>query len=343
MAKKRIAINGFGRIGRLVFRQIFELKLQNQLEVVAINDLTSPEILAHLLKYDSAQGKFNFKVEAKKDAIVVDGKTIKIFAERDPKNLPWGKEKIDVVVESTGFFCSKEKSQAHIDAGAKKVAISAPAGNDVKTIVFNVNDKELKKSDKIISGASCTTNCLAPVAKAIDDAFGIKSGLMTTVHAYTGDQRLVDAPHSDLRRARAASISIVPSSTGAAKAIGLVLPKLAGKLDGFAMRVPVITGSVVDLTFELEDEKSNDKVTVEMINEAVKKAAKRNPTLEYITDPIVSRDIIGATAGSLFDAALTKEVKAKDGKKMFKVISWYDNECSYVSQFVRTLKKFAEL
>ena len=343
MAKKRIAINGFGRIGRLVFRQIFELGLQNQLDVVAINDLTSPEILAHLLKYDSAQGKFKFDVKSKDNAIVVDGKEIKIFAERDPKNLPWGKEKIDVVVESTGFFCSKEKSQAHIDAGAKKVAISAPAGNDVKTIVFNVNDKELKKSDKIISGASCTTNCLAPIAKAIDDAFGIKSGLMTTVHAYTGDQRLVDAPHSDLRRARAAAMSIVPSSTGAAKAIGLVLPKLAGKLDGFAMRVPVITGSVVDLTFELEDTPKNKKVGVKDINAVVKKASVKNPTLDYITDPIVSRDIIGATAGSLFDAALTKEVTSKDGKKMFKVISWYDNECSYVSQFVRTLKKFAEL
>lgn len=296
---KRIAINGFGRIGRLVFRQIFELGLEKELDVVAINDLTSPEILAHLLKYDSAQGKFNGKVKAKKDAIIVNDKEIKIYAERDPKNLPWKKEKIDVVVESTGFFTSKEKSQAHIDAGAKKVAISAPAGNDVKTIVFNVNDDQLKKADVIISGASCTTNCLAPIAKAIDDAFGIKSGLMTTVHAYTGDQRLVDAPHSDLRRARAAAVSIVPSSTGAAKAIGLVLPKLAGKLDGFAMRVPVITGSVVDLTFELEDKKSNEKITVDMINDAVKAAAKKEmkDTLEYLTDPIVSRDIIGSTAG----------------------------------------------
>ncbi|WP_022935475.1 type I glyceraldehyde-3-phosphate dehydrogenase [Mesomycoplasma moatsii] len=342
---KRIAINGFGRIGRLVFRQIFELGLEKELDVVAINDLTSPEILAHLLKYDSAQGKFNGKVKAKKDAIIVNDKEIKIYAERDPKNLPWKKEKIDVVVESTGFFTSKEKSQAHIDAGAKKVAISAPAGNDVKTIVFNVNDDQLKKTDVIISGASCTTNCLAPIAKAIDDAFGIKSGLMTTVHAYTGDQRLVDAPHSDLRRARAAAVSIVPSSTGAAKAIGLVLPKLAGKLDGFAMRVPVITGSVVDLTFELEDKKSNEKITIDMINDAVKVAAKKEmkETLEYLTDPIVSRDIIGSTAGSLFDPALTKEIVAKDGKKMFKVVSWYDNETSYVSQFVRTLRKFAKM
>lgn len=335
---KRIAINGFGRIGRLVFRQIFELGLEKKLEVIAINDLTSPEILAHLLKYDSAQGKFNADVKAKKDAIVVNGKEIKIYAERDPKNLPWKEDKIDVVVESTGFFCSKEKSQAHIDAGAKKVAISAPAGNDVKTIVFNVNDNTLKKSDVIISGASCTTNCLAPVAKAIDDAFGIKSGLMTTVHAYTGDQRLVDAPHSDLRRARAAAMSIIPSSTGAAKAIGLVLPSLAGKLDGFAMRVPVITGSVVDLTFELEKDAS-----IEDINNAVKKASVKNPALDYVTDPIVSRDIIGATAGSIFDPALTKEIVKKDGTKLYKVISWYDNESSYVSQFVRTLKKFAEL
>lgn len=342
---KRIAINGFGRIGRLVFRQIFELGLEKELDVVAINDLTSPEILAHLLKYDSAQGKFNGKVKAKKDAIIVNDKEIKIYAERDPKNLPWKKEKIDVVVESTGFFTSKEKSQAHINAGAKKVAISAPAGNDVKTIVFNVNDDQLKKTDVIISGASCTTNCLAPIAKAIDDAFGIKSGLMTTVHAYTGDQRLVDAPHSDLRRARAAAVSIVPSSTGAAKAIGLVLPKLAGKLDGFAMRVPVITGSVVDLTFELEDKKSNERITIDMINDAVKVAAKKEmkETLEYLTDPIVSRDIIGSTAGSLFDPALTKEIVAKDGKKMFKVVSWYDNETSYVSQFVRTLRKFAKM
>lgn len=335
---KRIAINGFGRIGRLVFRQIFELGLDKKLTVVAINDLTKPEILAHLLKYDSAQGIFKGEVKATADSIIVNGKKIKIYAERDPKNLPWKKEKIDVVVESTGFFTSKEKSQAHIDAGAKKVAISAPAGNDVKTIVYNVNDNILKKSDVIISAASCTTNCLAPIAKAIDDAFKIKSGLMTTVHAYTGDQRLVDAPHSDLRRARAAAMSIIPSSTGAAKAIGLVLPNLAGKLDGFAMRVPVITGSVVDLTFELEK-----KATVDQINKAVEKAAAKNPTLEYLKDEIVSRDIIGSTAGSLFDPFLTKEIVKKDGTKLYKVVSWYDNESSYVSQFVRTLQKFAEL
>lgn len=335
---KRIAINGFGRIGRLVFRQIFELGLEKKLTVVAINDLTKPEILAHLLKYDSAQGIFKGEVKSTADSIIVNGKKIKIYAERDPKNLPWKKEKIDVVVESTGFFTSKDKAKAHIDAGAKKVAISAPAGNDVKTIVYNVNDDILKKSDVIISAASCTTNCLAPIAKAIDDAFKIKSGLMTTVHAYTGDQRLVDAPHSDLRRARAAAMSIIPSSTGAAKAIGLVLPNLAGKLDGFAMRVPVITGSVVDLTFELEK-----KATVDQINKAVEKAAAKNPTLEYLKDEIVSRDIIGSTAGSLFDPFLTKEIVKKDGTKLYKVVSWYDNESSYVSQFVRTLKKFAEL
>lgn len=337
MAKK-IAINGFGRIGRLVFRQIFELGLEKKLNVVAINDLTKPKTLAHLLKYDSAQGPFKGEVEATDDAIIVNGKKIKIYAERDPKDLPWKKEKIDVVVESTGFFTSKDKAKAHITAGAKKVAISAPAGDDVKTIVFNVNDNILNKKDVIISAASCTTNCLAPIAKAIDDAFKIKSGLMTTVHAYTGDQRLVDAPHSDLRRARAAAMSIIPSSTGAAKAIGLVLPNLAGKLDGFAMRVPVITGSVVDLTFELEK-----KATVDQINQAVAKAAAKNPTLEYLKDEIVSRDIIGSTAGSLFDPFLTKEIVKKDGTKLYKVISWYDNESSYVSQFVRTLKKFAEL
>lgn len=335
---KRIAINGFGRIGRLVFRQIFELGLEKKLNVVAINDLTKPSTLAHLLKYDSAQGPFKGDVKSTNDAIIVNGKKIKIYAERDPKDLPWKKEKIDVVVESTGFFTSKEKSQAHIDAGAKKVAISAPAGDNVKTIVFNVNDNILTKKDVIISAASCTTNCLAPIAKAIDDAFKIKSGLMTTVHAYTGDQRLVDAPHSDLRRARAAAMSIIPSSTGAAKAIGLVLPNLSGKLDGFAMRVPVITGSVVDLTFELEK-----KATVDQINQAVAKAAAKNPTLEYLTDEIVSRDIIGSTAGSLFDPFLTKEIVKKDGTKLYKVVSWYDNESSYVSQFVRTLKKFAEL
>lgn len=335
MAKK-VAINGFGRIGRLVLRTIFNLGLDKELNIVAINDLTSAKTLAHLLKYDSAQGPFKGTIDFTDNSIVVNGKDIKVFAERDPEVLPWGKLGIDVVVESTGFFTSKEGAEKHIKAGAKKVAISAPATGDLKTIVYAVNDNIMTKEDKIISAASCTTNCLAPVVQAIDDKFGIVSGLMTTVHAYTGDQRLVDAPHSDLRRARSAGVNIVPSSTGAAKAIGLVLPNLKGKLDGMAMRVPVITGSVVDMVFEL-----SKPASVEEINAAVK--AKASDSLVYLTDPIVSADIVGATAGSLFDAALTKEIIKEDGKKLYKVISWYDNETSYVSQFVRTLKKFANL
>ena len=333
---KKIAINGFGRIGRLVFRQIFDLKLDKELDIVAINDLTDAKTLAHLLKYDSAQGRFNGKVEAKDGNLVVNGKTIKICAERDPKNLPWGEMKIDVVVESTGFFTTKDSAGKHIEAGAKKVAISAPATGGVKTVVYSVNDDILDGKDTIISGASCTTNCLAPVVNAIDKAFKITSGLMTTVHSYTGDQKLVDAPHSDLRRARAGAVNIIPTSTGAAAAVGLVLPHLAGKLDGMAMRVPTITGSVVDLTFETEK-----KATVEEINKAVEKMA--SASLEYVTDPIVSTDVIGSTAGSLFDAALTRVIENKDGKQMFKVIAWYDNETSYVSQFVRTLSKFSKL
>lgn len=333
---KKIAINGFGRIGRLVFRQIFDLKLDKELEIVAINDLTDAKTLAHLLKYDSAQGRFNGKVEAKDGNLVVNGKTIRICAERDPKNLPWGEMKIDVVVESTGFFTTKDSAGKHIEAGAKKVAISAPATGGVKTVVYSVNDDILDEKDTIISGASCTTNCLAPVVNAIDKAFKITSGLMTTVHSYTGDQKLVDAPHSDLRRARAGAVNIIPTSTGAAAAVGLVLPHLAGKLDGMAMRVPTITGSVVDLTFETEK-----KATVEEINKAVEKMA--SASLEYVTDPIVSTDVIGSTAGSLFDAALTRVIENKDGKQMFKVIAWYDNETSYVSQFVRTLSKFSKL
>lgn len=333
---KKIAINGFGRIGRLVFRQIFDLKLDKELDIVAINDLTDAKTLAHLLKYDSAQGRFNGKVEAKDGNLVVNGKTIKICAERDPKNLPWGEMKIDVVVESTGFFTTKDSAGKHIEAGAKKVAISAPATGGVKTVVYSVNDDILDKEDTIISGASCTTNCLAPVVNAIDKAFKITSGLMTTVHSYTGDQKLVDAPHSDLRRARAGAVNIIPTSTGAAAAVGLVLPHLAGKLDGMAMRVPTITGSVVDLTFETEK-----KATVEEINKAVKNM--ESASLEYVTDPIVSTDVIGSTAGSLFDAALTRVIENKDGKQMFKVIAWYDNETSYVSQFVRTLSKFSKL
>lgn len=335
---KKVAINGFGRIGRLVFRQIFELGLEKKLDIVAINDLTSAKTLAHLLKYDSAQGKFKGDVsfDEKNNTIIVNKKVIQIYAERDPQALPWGKLGIDLVVESTGFFTSKESANKHILAGAKKVAISAPATGGVKTIVFNVNDKDLSKDDVIISGASCTTNALAPVVKAIDDAFGITYGLMTTVHAYTGDQRLVDAPHSDLRRARAGAANIIPTSTGAAAAIGLVVPSLSGKLDGFAMRVPVITGSVIDLTFEIEKK----DVTADDINAAVKKHA--SDSLAYIDEPIVSSDIVGATHGSLFDAALTKTVTT-NGKTMFKIVSWYDNETSYVSQLVRTIKKFVEL
>lgn len=335
MAKK-IAINGFGRIGRLVFRKIFELGLDKNLSIVAINDLTSAKTLAHLLKYDSAQGQFNAEVSFTEDSIIVNKHKIQVFAERDPQDLPWAQLGIDVVVESTGFFTSKEGAEKHIKAGAKKVAISAPATGDLKTIVYGVNDSDLTKLDTIISGASCTTNCLAPVAQAIDEKFGIVSGFATTIHAYTGDQRLVDAPHADLRRARSAAVNIVPSSTGAAKAIGLVLPSLKGKLDGMAMRVPVITGSVVEMVFELEK-----AVSIDDINAAVR--AKASDTLAYITDPIVSSDVIGATAGSLFDAALTKEIVKADGKKIYQVISWYDNETSYVSQFVRTLEKFSKL
>lgn len=333
---KNIAINGFGRIGRLVFRQIFDLKMEKDLNIVAINDLTDAKTLAHLLKYDSAQGRFKGKVEAKDGNLIVNGQTIKICAERDPKNLPWKDLKIDIVVESTGFFTTKESAEQHIIAGAKKVAISAPATGGVKTIVYAVNDDTLDKNDIIISGASCTTNSLAPIVHAIDKVYKIKSGLMTTVHSYTGDQKLVDAPHSDLRRARAGAVNIIPTSTGAAAAVGLVLPHLKGKLDGMAMRVPTITGSVVDLTFEIEG-----KATVEQINKAVKNM--ESPSLEYVTDPIVSVDVIGSTAGSLFDAALTRVIENADGKQMFKVIAWYDNETSYVSQFVRTLNKFSKI
>ena len=334
---KNIAINGFGRIGRLVFRQIFDLKMEKDLNIVAINDLTDARMLAHLLKYDSAQGRFNGKVEAKDGNLIVNGKTIKIFAERDPQNLPWGELKIDVAVESTGFFTTKEGAEKHIKAGAKKVAISAPASGGIKTIVYSVNDGIMNKNDTIISGASCTTNCLAPIVNAIDKKFKITSGLMTTIHSYTGDQKLVDAPHSDLRRARAGAVNIIPTSTGAAAAVGLVLPHLDGKLDGMAMRVPTITGSVVDLTFEVESK----NVTVQQINDSVKKMA--SASLEYVTDPIVSTDVIGSSAGSLFDADLTRVITDKNGKQMFKVIAWYDNETSYVSQFVRTLDKFSKL
>ncbi len=336
----KVSINGFGRIGRLVFRAILrDEKLWKEFDIVGINDLTDAKTLAHLLKYDSAQGKLcecKYKIEHDDSHIIVNGKKIPIFAEKEPEQLPWGKLGVDIVIESTGRFCNKEGLEKHIKAGAKKVALSAPAkGGGVKTIVYGVNDNEITKDDQLISGASCTTNCLAPVAKAINDKFGIESGLMTTIHGYTGDQRLVDAPHSDLRRARSAAINIVPTTTGAAKAIGLVIPELNGKLDGFALRVPVVTGSIVDLTFE-----TKKPATKEEINKAVEEFAKKTEALKYCVEPIVSSDIIGSDAGSIYDAELTREISV-DGKKLFKIIAWYDNEMSYVSQFVRTLKIFA--
>ncbi len=330
---KKIAINGFGRIGRLVFRQMIE---NQNYKIVAINDLTSPAILAHLLKYDTAHGNFNGTVESTKDSLIVNGQTIKIYAERDPKNLPWAELEIDGVVESTGFFVSKEASMAHIKAGAKKVVISAPAKGDLKTIVYSVNEQVLAADDQIISAASCTTNALAPVANVLNKKFGLVKGFMTTVHAYTGDQGTQDKPHNDLRRARAGAMNIVPTTTGAAVAVGKVLPELNGKLDGIAVRVPTITGSLVDLVVELEKEKT----TVKEINDAMKAAASQS--LAYITDPIVSSDIIGATHGTLFDSLMTKEMIV-DGKKLFKIITWYDNENSYVSQYVRTFDHFINL
>ena len=330
---KKIAINGFGRIGRMVFRQIIE---DSNFQVVAINDLTDTTTLAHLLKYDTAHGRFNGKVEAKKDSLVVNGKEIKVTAERDAAKLPWKKLKVDVVVEATGFYRTLESAQKHIKAGAKKVVISAPASGDLKTIVYSVNEDTLTAGDKIISAASCTTNCLAPVVDVLQKEFGIVKGFMTTVHSYTGDQRIQDAPHSDLRRARAGGQNIIPTTTGAAVAIGKVIPELKGKLDGIAMRVPTITGSVVDLTFEL----AKDGVSPEDINKAMKKGT--SDSFAYNEDPIVSSDIIVSTYGSIFDAGFTKEVVV-DGKKMFKILAWYDNENSYVSQYVRVLKHFANL
>ncbi len=327
----KIAINGFGRIGRLAFRKLIH---DDSVQVVAFNDLTDAKTLAHLLKYDTAHGKFDGTVEVKEGALVVNGKEIKIFAERNPEDLPWGDLGIDIVIESTGFFVSKEASEAHIKAGAKKVVISAPAKGDLKTIVYNVNHEVLTADDQIISAASCTTNGLAPIANILNKEFGLVGGMMNTIHAYTGDQKLQDAPHGDLRRARAGAMNIVPTSTGAAVAVGKVLPELNGKLDGFAMRVPTITGSVIDLTFTLE----KDGVTVEQINAAVKAAA--NETIGYTEDPIVSSDIIGITNGTLFDALMTKQL---DGQNLFKIVTWYDNEYSYVNQLVRTTKHFASL
>ena len=334
----KVAINGFGRIGRLAFRQMFGAE---GYEIVAINDLTSPSMLAHLLKYDSAQKRYDKAdtVVAGEDSITVDGKTIKIYAEQDASNLPWGEIGVDVVLECTGFYTSKEKSEAHIKAGAKKVVISAPAGNDLPTVVFGVNEDILTKEDTVISAASCTTNCLAPMAKALNDYAKIESGIMTTVHAYTGDQMLLDGPHrkGDLRRARAAAVNIVPNSTGAAKAIGLVIPELNGKLIGSAQRVPVPTGSTTILVAVVRGE----DITVEKINEAMKKAS--SDSFGYTEEPLVSSDIIGITYGSLFDATQTMVTKVSEGLYQVQVVSWYDNENSYTSQMVRTIKYFAEL
>ena len=332
----KVAINGFGRIGRLAFRQMFGAE---GYEVVAINDLTNPTMLAHLLKYDSAQGRYlNHTVEAKESSIVVDGKEIKIYAEADAKNLPWGQIGVDVVLECTGFYTSKAKAQAHIDAGAKKVVISAPAGNDLPTVVFGVNEKTLKADDTIISAASCTTNCLAPMANTLNKLASIQKGFMTTIHAYTGDQMVLDGPHrkGDLRRARAAAVNIVPNSTGAAKAIGLVIPELAGKLDGAAQRVPVPTGSTTELVSVV-----NGTVTVEDVNAAMKAAA--NPSFGYTEEELVSSDIVGITEGSLFDATQTRVTDLGNGQTLVKTVAWYDNENSYTSQMVRTIKFFAEL
>ena len=334
----KVAINGFGRIGRLAFRQMFGAE---GYEVVAINDLTSPAMLAHLLKYDSAQGRYALadKVSAGEDSITVNGKTIKIYAEKNAADLPWGEIGVDVVLECTGFYTSKDKAQAHIDAGAKKVVISAPAGKDLKTIVYSVNEKTLDADDKIISAASCTTNCLAPMADTLNKYAPIQSGIMTTVHAFTGDQMVLDGPHrkGDLRRARAAAVNIVPNSTGAAKAIGLVIPELNGKLIGSAQRVPVPTGSTTILVAVV---KGKD-VTVEGINAAMKAAS--SASFGYTEEPLVSSDIIGITYGSLFDATQTMVTKIDDDTYQVQVVSWYDNENSYTSQMVRTIKYFAEI
>ena len=334
MSTVKVAINGFGRIGRLVYRQIYDMK---GIDVVAINDLTSPAVLAHLLKYDSAQGRFGQDVKSTDNAIVVNGDEVKVYAQKDPAQIPWGSHDVDVVIECTGFFTDKAKAEAHLTAGAKRVVISAPATGDLKTVVFNVNHGILDGSETVISCASCTTNCLAPMAKTLNDSFGIVTGIMSTIHAYTNDQNTLDAPHpkGDLRRARAAAANIVPNSTGAAKAIGLVLPELKGKLDGGAQRVPVITGSVTELYSILEK-----TVSVEEVNAAMK--ANSNESFGYTEDEIVSSDVIGINFGSLFDATQTKVMTMGD-KQMVKTVSWYDNEMSYVSQLVRTVHHFAGL
>jgi len=334
MSTVKVAINGFGRIGRLVYRRIYHLE---GIEVVAVNDLTSPKVLAHLLKYDTAQGRFEAEVKSTENSIIVDGSEVKIYAQKDPAQIPWGDHGVDVVLECTGFFTDKTKAEAHLKAGAKKVVISAPATGDLKTIVFNVNHNILDGSETVISCASCTTNCLAPMAQVLDEKFGILNGLMTTVHAYTNDQNTQDAPHAkgDLRRARAAAQNIVPNSTGAAKAIGLVLPNLKGKLDGTAQRVPTITGSLTELTVVL-----NKKVTVDEVNAAMKSAA--NESYGFTTDEIVSSDVIGMFYGSLFDATQTR-VQTVGDTQLVRTVSWYDNEMSYVSQLVRTVHYFAKL
>jgi glyceraldehyde 3-phosphate dehydrogenase len=334
MSNVKVAINGFGRIGRLVYRQIYQM---DGIDVVAVNDLTSPKVLAHLLKYDTAQGRFNAEVKATENSILVNGDEIKIYAQKDPAQIPWKDHDVDVVLECTGFFTDKIKAEAHIKAGAKKVVISAPATGELKTVVFNVNHHILDGKETVISCASCTTNCLAPMAHVLDEKYGIRNGLMTTVHAYTNDQNTQDAPHpkGDLRRARAAAQNIVPNSTGAAKAIGLVLPNLKGKLDGTAQRVPTLTGSLTELTTIL-----GKKVTVDEINAAMKAAA--NESYGYTEDEIVSSDIIGMHYGSLFDATQTKVMTVGD-TQLVRTVSWYDNEMSYVSQLVRTLNYFARL
>lgn len=328
----KVAINGFGRIGRLALRQIINTA---DVEVVAVNDLTPADMLAHLFKYDTTQGRFQGTVELKDDSIVVNGKAIKVFAKPNPEELPWGELGVDVVLECTGFFASKDKAEAHIRAGARKVVISAPGGNDVKTVVFNVNQDILDGSETVISAASCTTNCLAPMAAVLQKQFGIVEGLMTTIHAYTGDQNTLDAPHrkGDKRRARAAAANIVPNSTGAAKAIGLVIPELKGKLDGGAQRVPVATGSLTELVCVLEKPVSKDEV-----NAAMKAAA--NESFGYTEEELVSSDIIGMEFGSLFDATQTRVLDV-GGKQLVKTVAWYDNEMSYVHQLIRTLHYFA--
>ena len=330
----KVAINGFGRIGRLALRLMAN---DPEFDVVAINDLTDAAMLAHLFKYDTAQGRFNGEIEVKENAFVVNGKEIKTYADADPENLPWGQLGVDVVLECTGFFTSKEKAEKHIKAGAKKVVISAPGSGDMKTVVFNVNNNILDGTETVISAASCTTNCLAPMAKVLQDNFGIEAGSMTTIHAYTGDQNTLDAPHrkGDFRRARAAAANIVPNTTGAAKAIGLVIPELAGKLDGAAQRVPVPTGSLTELISVL-----SKKVTKEEVNAAMKAAS--NESFGYTEEPLVSSDIVGIHYGSLFDATQTKVIESGD-KQLVKTVSWYDNEMSYTAQLVRTLKYFVEL